>query len=100
MFQDDAAQGHVQFPQGGLTTFGCELALPDDNHIPSRGLEQRHVVLITLAVAADLLLPKACIGHRLMLLAIVPVPETPVNKDGCPPLAHYDVGPPWQRLHV
>ena len=79
---------------------GHQLAFPDDNHVPSCGLQLRLVARVALAVADDFLLPELGIGRRAVLLAPVSVPETAVHKNHRPPFAHHDVGPSRQRLDV
>ena len=80
MLQHDAAQRQVQLTQRVQAALGRQLAFPDDNHVPSCGLQLRLVARVTLAVADDFLLPELGIGRRAVLLAPVSVPETAFTK--------------------
>jgi len=98
--QHDAAQGQVEFPQGGHPALGRQLAFPDDDDMPSGGLQEGLVAGIALAVAGNLVVPELGIGHGLVPLAVMAVPEASVHQDDGPPFLHDYVGSAWQLLDI
>lgn len=100
--QHDVAQHQVQLAQRGRAALGSQLALPHHNHMPASCLQQGLIAGVALAVAVDFVLPELGVGHwaASVALALVPVPETPVHKDGRAPLPQHDVWPPGQTLDI
>ena len=98
LLQEDAAQGDHQSPQGLFAPVAPELALPDDDAIPAHRRQLLAHLLVALTVAADLCLPelRARLRHDEIPAPLVPVPETPVDEDTRPVLAHHDVRLPRQ----
>ena len=78
---------------GGVEFVFGQVASPDDDDLPA-GLNQSVIVfLVPFAVAGYLGLPESGVGFRQyeLLATFMSVPETAVDKDSCPVLAHYDV---------
>ena len=87
---------------GGFQFVLGQVALPNDEHLPTVVDEDVVVLPVTFAIASNLCSPKVSVAFRHYKLgaAFVSVPETSVNKDCCTIFAHYDVRLTWDTLYV
>lgn len=77
-------------------------ALPDDRHAPSKSMEHLCVARVTIDIFLELQSPEffICPGSGRIAAALVPVPETSVDKHHCSVLWKYEVGGPGQFLYM
>lgn len=71
-----------------------QFAFPDDDDRPSMGLQLPPDLLVPRLVARDLRRPefRVRLGHRVLVAAFVPMPETPMDKHHRPIARKHDVG--------
>ena len=92
-FQEVFVQGDNYGLHGGFEFVFGQVALPEDNDLPTGIYQIIVILLVTFTVAGYLGLPEVGIGlwKYKLLASFMPVPETAVDKDRRSVFAHNDV---------
>ena len=91
VFQIDLVEGAFKPFQRHFALLGFQLALPQDDGVPTEQTELDALLHVALAVALNLGFPEGgvCLGQDEVRAIFVAVPEASVDEDDCLVLAQY-----------